>query len=241
MYEPRAYRKNLLSSDLIPFEIRVKDTDFYVLSKKDNREKIRDLIIFYRTQIENYIRKEPFFKVTFKPVETTKDAPHIIRSMAESSRMVNVGPMAAIAGAVAEFVGKEIVRQEKSDVIIENGGDLFLFTTKERKVGILTKNKFFKDKLYIKVLPHDTPLGICTSSGKIGHSISLGKSDTVTIVSASVTLADALATAACNLIKGPQDIQKALTFIKSVPMIKGAVIICDNKIGACGNIEIAST
>src|SRR4030042_3242503 len=145
--------------------------------------------------------------------------------------------MAAVAGAMAEFLGKDLLRKGFKEVIIENGGDIFMKTRKSRSVGIYAgKSKLWK-KLKLKIKPKKTPIGICTSSGTIGHSLSFGYADSVVILSRNASLADALATATANLIESKQDLPRALDFTRSIKMICGAVIIFKNNLISWGSVE----
>ena len=164
-------------------------------------------------------------------------APRIIREMCRASKLCGVGPMAAIAGAISEFVGEDL-RVNSEEIIVENGGDIYIATNRERRIGIYSGS----DKLpplSIKVKSENTPCGICTSSGKIGHSLSFGKSDSVTIISNSTLIADAAATAIGNILKDSSDIDKALQAVKSINEVLGSLIIIDDKIAAWGDIELA--
>ncbi len=149
--------------------------------------------------------------------------------------------MAAVAGAVAEYVGRELLPFSR-EVIVENGGDIFLKTQKTRSIGIYAgESSPFTGKLALRVDPKETPLGICTSAGTVGHSFSLGKCDAAIVVSPSAILADAAATAVANLIHSAGDIQKGIDFARGVEGIKGVVIVKDDRIGVWGNIRLADS
>jgi ApbE superfamily uncharacterized protein (UPF0280 family) len=170
-------------------------------------------------------------------MEVELNAPRIVKHMAKAAKNANVGPMAAVAGAIAEFLGKDLLRKGNKDVIVENGGDIFLKTRKTNVVGIYCgKSNLFKG-LGLEIKPKDTPLGICTSSGTVGHSLSFGLADAVVVLSKSAILADAVATAAGNRVKSRQDLQKAVAFASSIKGVLGAVIIIKNNIICWGKVE----
>ena len=171
-------------------------------------------------------------------MDSDPGAPDIIKEMIRASKLAGVGPMASVAGAVAEFVGKELLSHTKQ-VIVENGGDLFIASSIERTVAIFAGDSVLTNKLSIKVKPQDTPLGICASSGTIGHSLSFGKADACVIISKSTSLADAVATAVCNRVKKKDDIKPALEFATSISGVQGALIIFNKDFGALGDIELA--
>lgn len=67
--------------------------------------------------------KDPDFKLTLSPHPVLPGAPVIAEAMAASANLAGVGPMAAVAGAFAEFVGRDLMKV-CAEVIVENGGDI---------------------------------------------------------------------------------------------------------------------
>jgi ApbE superfamily uncharacterized protein (UPF0280 family) len=145
--------------------------------------------------------------------------------------------MAAVAGAMAEWVSKDLLKLSK-EVIVENGGDIFLATSRERTVGIYAGDSPLSLKIGILVKPEETPLGICTSSGTVGPSLSFGRSDAVCILSKSSALADAAATSVGNVVKEKKDIELGLERGKEIEGILGILIIVGEKMGVWGNIKL---
>lgn len=236
MYEPRFYRNEVFSKELCSFEVKEKETDLLVCATKDLTTIARDLVSAYRIQIEQFIAKHPLFLTSFTPVDVPKDVPGIVTSMANAARLAGVGPMAAVAGAIAEYVGKGLAEYSK-EVIVENGGDIFIKTIKERKIGIYAGESPLSNKIAVMVKPEDTPLGICTSSGTVGHSVSFGKADAVVIFSRDASLADAVATKTGNLVHAKDDIKAAIEFARNVPGIEGIIIIVEDALGGWGKFE----
>lgn len=163
--------------------------------------------------------------------------PKIVNEMIKAGQKVNVGPMASVAGAIAEYVGKDLMKSSK-EIIVENGGDIFMKISKPKTVGIYAGKSVFSEKLALEISPSDTPMGICTSSGTVGHSLSFGKADAVVILSKSTALADSCATATGNLIKTEKDIEKGVNFAKNISGITGVLIIKNDKISLWGNIKL---
>lgn len=161
----------------------------------------------------------------------------MVKAMVESTTKVGIGPMASVAGAIAEFVAQELL-EFSPEVIVENGGDIYLKSLKKRLIGIYAGSSPLSGKIGLEINPKDTPLGICTSSGTVGHSLSYGKADAVIALSKSATLADAAATAIGNLIKEPSDIQSGIEFAQEIRGLKGAVIIIADKMGLWGEVKI---
>ena len=237
MYEPRTYRHWIKDKDLLSFNVVVKETDLYIRASINLKRKAIKLVSKYRLILERYIERYPAFLTSLKPLPVAEDAPHIVREMAESARKVGVGPMASVAGAIAEFVGSELAAFSP-EIIVENGGDIYLRSSTERTVGIYAGKSPLTGKIGLKINGQNTPLGICTSSGTVGHSLSYGKADAVIVLSKSATLADAAATAIANLISQPSDIQKGIEFAQGIDGLKGVVIIKDDNIGLWGEVKV---
>jgi hypothetical protein len=161
----------------------------------------------------------------------------MIESMYRASTLCGVGPMAAVAGAIAEKVGKELL-EYSDEVIVENGGDLWMKLTKPASIGLYADNIYFKNNICIKLNPENTPCAICTSTSKLGHSISFGKADSVTVIACDGALADAAATAVCNMVLTEDDIEKALEYAISIQGVRGCLIIFRDKIALQGEIEL---
>jgi len=237
MYEPRTYRHWVKDKDLVSFNVTVKETDLYIRALKNIRSKALKLIIKYRSVLERYIERHPSFLTSIEPIPVSKDAPLIVKSMSESAERVGVGPMASVAGAIAEFVGTELL-PFSPEVIVENGGDIYLKSLKKRTVGIYAGKSPLSGQIGLEIDGEDTPLGICTSSGTVGHSLSYGTADAVVVLSQSTTLADAAATAIGNLIKQADDIQRGIEFARGIEGLKGLLIIKDDKMGIWGDVKI---
>jgi len=237
MYEPRTYRHWIKAGDLISFNIVVKETDLYIRALTNLRRKALKLVSKYRDILERYIRRYPTFLTSLEPLPVDENAPHIVKAMSESANRVGVGPMASVAGAIAEFVGTELLAFSP-EIIVENGGDIYLKSLGKRLVGIYAGKSPLTGKIGLEITGADTPLGICTSSGTVGHSLSYGKADAVIVLSKSATLADAAATAIANLIKQPGDIPSGIELAKGIEGVLGVIIIKDDNTGLWGKVKI---
>jgi hypothetical protein len=237
MYEQRTYRHKIKGSGLVSFTAKVKETDLFILAQSELTSETLSLIGEYRRPLEEYIRMHPLFLHSLKPLTVEAGAPEIVRLMAHAGQAASVGPMAAVAGAIAELVGKRLLEYSR-EVIVENGGDIFMKTGRRRRIGIYAGNSPFTDKLALEIDPKETPLGICTSSGKVGPSLSLGSTDATIVLSKSAALADAAATAVGNLVKSTEDIQGALDYGREIKGITGIVIIMGDRMGAWGDIKL---
>ena len=237
-YQPRYYRDWSKDRDLVSFNVVVKETDLYIRARKQLKDKALEIVQRQRALLENYIARHPGFLTALEPFPLGDDAPAIAKTMEEAAEKVNVGPMAAVAGAFAEYVGTDLLKFS-AEIIVENGGDIFMKTTKSRLVGVYAgEDSPLTGKIALKIAPADTPLGVCTSSGTVGHSLSFGKSDAVVVLSPSTALADAAATAIGNIVKEETDIQKALEFARSVTGLAGVAVIINDKMGVWGKVNL---
>jgi len=237
MHEPRTYRNLVKTDDLVKFEVIVKETDLLVRAERELSKETRESVLKYRHQLETYIAMNPQFQRSLIPLQNDPGVPEIIQEMIHSSQLANVGPMAAVAGAIAELVSKDLLKLSK-EVIVENGGDIYLAMTKERIIGIYAGNSPLSLKVGIIIRPEESPLGVCTSSGTVGHSLSFGKADAVCILSKSAALADATATAVGNVVQGEKDIELGLERGKNIEGVLGILIIIGEKMGVWGNVKL---
>jgi ApbE superfamily uncharacterized protein (UPF0280 family) len=238
MYEPRTYRHWIKDRGLVSFTAVVRETDLYIRAGSNLEQAAVESIIRHRTPLEKYIEAHPFFRCTLEPWEPSVEAPAIVKEMAIAAKVAGVGPMAAVAGAIAEAVGKDLLAHSP-EVIVENGGDIFMKITQKRLIGVYAGIKSpFTGKIALEIDPDNTPLGICTSSGTVGPSLSFGESDAVIILSTSAALADAWATAIGNRVKTVDDVELVIERVKDIKGITGVVIIKDDRIGLWGNVKL---
>ncbi|MCK4862754.1 MAG: UPF0280 family protein [Dehalococcoidales bacterium] len=239
-YQPRTYRHWIESKDLIPFDVTVKETDLYIRASSNLQRKAHRLVLKYRRQLEDYIKRNPAFAASLEPLPVSEDAPVIASQMAAAALKAGVGPMAAVAGAIAECVGRELL-EFSPEIIVENGGDIYLKILRKRMVGIFAGDSLLTGKIGLEIEPEDTPLGICTSSGTVGHSLSYGRPDAVVALSASTALADAAATAIGNRVNQSTDIDAAIEYGRNIDGLKGIVIIVGKSVGAWGDVKLCET
>jgi ApbE superfamily uncharacterized protein (UPF0280 family) len=240
IYQPRTYRHWIDGTDLVPFAVTIKETDLYIRATADLHRKASRIVHKYRYQIEGYIKRSPRFQSSLEPIPMPEYAPDIIKEMIKAGNAAGVGPMASVAGAIAEYVGRELLTYSP-EIIVENGGDIYLKTSKNRFVGIFAGDSPLSGKLGIEVDATDTPLGVCASSGTVGHSLSYGKADAVIVLSESTALADAAATAVGNRVKKTIDIDNAIEFGRTITGLRGLVIIKGDKTGVWGDVKLCRT
>lgn len=240
MYQPRTYRHWIRDSDLVSFNVVVRETDLCISARTNLKRKALRLVSKHRSTLERYITQHPSFLTSMEALPIDDGTPQIIKMMLEAAHKAGVGPMASVAGAMAECVGTEL-SAFSPEVIVENGGDIYLRSSKKRIIGVYAGNSPLSGKIGLEINGRDTPLGICTSSGTVGHSLSYGKADAVVALSRSATLADAAATAIGNLIKEPTDIPDGIEIAQNITGLKGVIIIIGSNMGLWGEVKICQT
>jgi ApbE superfamily uncharacterized protein (UPF0280 family) len=239
MYKERAYRGWVKSGGLVTFEVKEAQTDLWISADRDLAGQARQSVLNLRKAIEDYIRVDGSFYTALEPVSARNGAPAIISAMAEAAAKAGVGPFAAVAGAVAEFVGQELSALSR-EVIVENGGDIFMKTSAGKRIGIYAGEASpFTGKLVLEIPPAPGGIGVCTSSGTVSHSLHFGNADAVCMISDSTALADAAATAAGNAVKDARDIEKGIAVARSIDGIKGALIVFGDRLASWGDIRLA--
>lgn len=236
-YQERTYRRLVHRDSLVSFRVMVKETDLLVHATGPLEDITKELILKYRGYIEAYIDQNPEFVATLRPWRISGPAPLIVKDMAAAGEKVGVGPMAAVAGAIAEHVGLELLSHTR-EVIVENGGDVFLKADGPVTIGIFAGLSPLSLRIGLRIDSGYKPFAVCTSSGTVGHSLSLGKADAVCVLSGSGALADAAATSIGNRVQSKTDIQEALDFGKRVEGVTGIVVIIGDAIGIWGDLEI---
>ncbi len=239
MYQERTYRKLIKESRLSPFKVTVKETDLFIHAKKDLTESARKSVLKHRGYIESHISRHPEFEGALAPWNNAGPLPAIIGDMVEAGKRAGIGPMSAVAGAVAEHVGRELLT-ETDEIIVENGGDLFIRVNEPMVMGVFAGASPLSMKIGLRFHIPSTPFSVCTSSGTIGHSLSLGKADALCIFADSAPLADAAATAVCNRVTAPDKIQSAIDFGKEIEGVRGILAVMGDQVGIWGEMEVTA-
>lgn len=219
------------------FSATVKETDLHIQARSNLTEEAVRAVLRAREMIESYGRTDPSFLTSLVPVKAKFPTPDIAVSMIEAGKLANVGPMAAVAGAVAEFTGRKLL-EASNEVIVENGGDIFMKLDTDAVFGIHAGDSVLSMKTGVRLQNQDSPIALCTSSGTLGHSKSFGRADAATVVSHSCALADATATALGNLVNTESDIEAAIEQGAAIPGILGIIIIKGKSLGAWGDLEL---
>ena len=238
MFENRKiYRVCHQKKGLVSFNVTVKETNLNIQADSDLSEQAVRSVLKHRQYIENHIARVPGFSDSLTPLPDPGIAPKIISEMSMAAKTAGVGPMAAVAGAVAQSVGRDLL-QWSSNVLVENGGDIFIKSDTHTIFTIYAGSSPLSMKTGIKVGRRPASFAMCTSSGTVGHSKSFGKADAVSVLADCCALADAVATAICNQVQRPKDIEKAIAAGRRMTGVQGLVIISGKQIGLWGALEL---
>ncbi|NTV13333.1 MAG: UPF0280 family protein [Desulfobulbaceae bacterium] len=238
-YRHRSYRQQAGAPELHACQVQVRETDLQILAPVEVHPAALQLVIQYRNQLENFLPRQPRFLEALSPLPDDPTAPPLVRAMLQAALLTEVGPMAAVAGVIAEFVGRDLLKIPGCDeVVVENGGDIFLSRQRDCTIAIFAASSSLSNRVGLKIRVAQMPCGVCTSSATVGHSLSLGRADAVTVVAANTALADAAATRIGNLVKSKGDLGRALEVAAAIPGLIGVVIIIGEELGAWGDLEL---
>jgi ApbE superfamily uncharacterized protein (UPF0280 family) len=234
VYQERTYRGWVKADDLVASHVCQDESDLYILSRQGAAAAAADLLAEVRRDLVAYIRRDEKFGTTLKPHRPAYDAPLIARRMAAAAARYEVGPMAAVAGAIAECVGEQLT----GDAVIENGGDVYVQSGRPLTFTLYAGEKSpFTGRL--RFSPRvEGAYGVCTSSGTVGHSRSFGKADAVCVIARDTAVADAAATALCNRIEGEADLDAVMEAAAADDEILGIIAVMGERLGVWGCVEI---
>lgn len=236
--EERTYRSLVASNDrLKTFRVVVKETDLLIRAQGLLVKEARDLILKHRLPLERYAQDHPDFIRSLVPLGTDRFAPAIVQMMIHAGQKAGVGPMAAVAGALAEKVGKDLLEYSE-EVVVENGGDVFIWSYFPVNVAIFAGLSPLSKRIGVRICCKDVPMAVCTSSGTVGHSLSLGKADAVAVISASTPLADAAATSIANVISKKADVGLGIERGKKIDGVLGIVVVVQDELGLWGDVDL---
>jgi len=243
-YQPRLYRETMGNSRWESFTAAHRQTDLWIAVDKRSfhpniRNYVSDRIRHYRAILDGHIAEHPDFLTSLTPIAHPFGVHPLIAEMAEASNIAGTGPMSAVAGALAERICTDIVSQfGAQEVIVENGGDIFMQLIKPATVSIYAGNSPLSEKLALTPDAAHSPLSLCCSSSTVGHALSFGTADACMVACRSGALADALATAFCNMVKTDESVQEVTQKALEMTEVKAIVIIRGDKVGMGGQIKV---
>ncbi|NOR76225.1 MAG: UPF0280 family protein [Draconibacterium sp.] len=244
LFQPRTYRSQFNSQRFTGFEISYLETDLWIgIDTVSFQPEIKELALAkiksLRHKFDEYIKVEPFFKKSLKPFQPSGFAPSEAIEMATEAEKAGIGPMSAVAGLFAREVGEDIIQNfSVKELVIENGGDIFVLLKDELVLSVFAGESILSERIGLVIPADKSKLGICTSAGTVGPSLSYGKVDAVVVICEDILLADAFATALGNKVKSPNDVEKVIKQSEKYPEILSLLIICEDKIGIRGNYEM---
>lgn len=235
----RGYREALAPDrGEVCFQVVLEESDLWVVARRDLSREIADCLRGVRAELKSHILIHPEFLASLEPLDEPGDAPEVARRMYAAAKACGVGPMAAVAGTIAQMVCERFVAASP-DILVENGGDLFLCSTRERTVALLAEPGSGA-RLGLRIPAGEFPTSLCSSSGRIGHSLSLGHGDLVTVRADSGALADAAATALCNLLRSARDLSRVLEKAQELEAVGvlGVFAQMGGQVAAWGRVEL---
>jgi len=227
-----------LTMPLIRVRQRFKESN--ILFQSDRAEAIDaaiDAVRRHRLELETYIRLHPPFAEALQPIPLDPVSPLIVRRMVEATTKAEVGPMAAVAGALADLAVEAMTQAGSRVSIVENGGEVSAVSLESFTVGLYAGQSTLDRALGFRINPSDCPIGIATSSATVSHALSFGEADAATIFAENATLADAVATAVCNAVVGqdvPASIELGLEVARKLSFVRGALIVRGEYVGSVG-------
>lgn len=232
------YRRRMSAEGLVSFTVSAGQSDLLVSAVRDLSAPAGRALAAARAEVTSYIAAHPGFREALEPWPADPGAPPVVGGMIAAGRAAGVGPMAAVAGAVAAAVGRALVA-ESPEVIVENGGDVFVAGSAGRTAAIFAGDSPLSMKLALRLPPAPEGLGLCTSSGTVGPSLSLGGADAAVALSPNAALADAAATALGNRAGSAADLPAAMRFAEGLAGLSGALVVIGGDLAAWGAVELA--
>jgi ApbE superfamily uncharacterized protein (UPF0280 family) len=223
--------------DLIKRAFHLKESNCTIISdREDTIEKAVKAIEHHRGHLEKYIQEHQEFLYSLKPVPVGK-GPRVVKLMAEASLKADVGPMAAVAGVLADLAVEEMVDAGSKVAVVENGGEVSAVSNQSIDIALAAGDAPLSREMGFRL--KEFPVGVATSSGLYSHALSFGEAEVVTIFAVDAGVADAAATAVANLIKGDdvrgiikQGVDRAL----DIEGVKGVFILYRGIVGKAGQV-----
>ncbi|MEM1989426.1 MAG: UPF0280 family protein [Candidatus Bathyarchaeia archaeon] len=211
--------------------------------KSDRKEAIfksAEEIKRHIKELLRYVGENPYFKYSLEPLDVGSEVPVIVQRMVEASNIAGVGPMASVAGVIADLGLEALLKAGASVALVENGGEFSAYTAGEDIVAsISTGEPLLSGKIGFLITKSDSRLGVGTSSGKVGRTVSFGEADSVTVVADNAAIADAAATSICNAVTGSDvrgSIAKGLEKAKNIRGVRGVIIVREDCVGLMGKL-----
>ncbi|WP_455276278.1 UPF0280 family protein [[Eubacterium] cellulosolvens] len=229
-----------MQKELIRFRVKIADADVFIKTDSNKAaSNALESVRRHRLEVEKYALKNPIFLKALGPIQINSNSPEVIKRMAYAAESANVGPMAAVAGAISDLAVEKMIENGAKIAIVENGGEISAISKREINIAINTGSPSFSDNIGLRIYPEDTPIGIGTSSATVGPGFSFGDADAATVVADNAALGDAVSTTLCNEVKAKklnESIKKGLELTKKIEGVRGSIIIKGNVVGLAGKL-----
>lgn len=235
-----AYQVPIFDRGLFRLRRRIKQSN--VLAISDLARAIETgiaTILYHRIQLEKYIRGRPIYALSLDPLPIEVSAPEVVKLAALAAQAAQVGPMAAIPGALAELAVRDMMSEGASVSLIENGGEIAATSTQPLIVGVYAGASPVSGKIGFHLALEDFPIGIATSSATVSHALNFGEADAAVVVADTASLADAAAKAVCNSVAGEDieaSVKSGLAKAESIRGVRGALVIRRDYVGTAGRL-----
>lgn len=244
-YNERTYRgEHFDSPQRRSFSVCHKKTDLWIsVDRQSYSEEMERFCVQTAAEMwhimESYLANDTSYITSLVPYHPNGNAPEILKRMSAVADITGIGPMSAVAGACSEYIAQKLKeRFGCKEIIIENGGDIYAELLTDTDIAVFAGQSPLSKKVGFTIPANISPIGICTSSGTVGPSLSFGKADAVMIICRDVMLADSYATAFANKIKTTEDIEPTMALIEKEPQIIAAIAIKDDKLGIYGSLPL---
>lgn len=244
MYQRRAYRQSMGAARFSSLSLSVGESDVWVgfqgqVDRSALQTETATLLRRLRQELLDY--GDPQLFTSLIPLQPKEALSALLKSMFDAGVRSGTGPFSSVAGAIAERLGRHLKEQfGLSEIVVENGGDLYIDVLKPLSVQLFAPTSSLSGKLSIIVDPSYGPMGICTSSGKIGHSMSFGKADAVMVACSDAALADAYATAYCNRVSRKEDVREVCEALTKQEEVLSAVVVFEDTLAVGGHLEVGT-
>lgn len=241
-YVERRYRSRM-GRDAVTFTVSHRESDLWIAVDSGDpaamTARTKRFLADLREQLERYLDRDPDYRRALIPYLPQPDAPSLLHKMAVAAATAGIGPMSAVAGAVARETGRMLRREfGVGEVLVENGGDIYADVHRPLDVALFAGTSPLSERVGLHIPLQNAPLGICTSSGTVGPSLSFGRADALMIVCRDVLLADSYATAFANRIRTEEEVGTVVEQACAAPEILGAMAVKGERLAVGGAFEL---
>jgi len=225
--------------DLYYANVRIKESNLHIISDEGEAISLAAETVYkQRLLLEHYIRRDLRFRYALKPIRPLDEAPEAVKLACVAAELADVGPMAALPGALADLATKSMGRLGCRVRVVENGGEVSAASHKEICVALYAGATPISNKIGFVLGGDGLPAGLATSSATVSHAMSFGEADAAVVYAESAALADAAATRICNAVKGEDEgaVQSGLEEADKIDRLHGVFIVKGRYVGRKGRL-----